>query len=212
MYPLIFSCENMKTSIQSSLDTVEDENYKVFIKILQRKLMTSNLDIFKSTWTIHNVKKYFFKEKFARRFLIFLFNTFRDVRFKIWSHLNMNSWCIDFLILSFSKIFLGFWGHFWRQIQKFNFLFYSRLSPLIHNFVGSSFHFNLLWHHFQFLLFEMFFPHQQKFFTPLQKFFTPSSFWKKIYINIHDSYMTNYTLGLWKVFLPTISTMGGVKN
>ena len=149
--------------------------------------MTSNLDIFKSTWTIHNVKKYFFKEKFARRFLIFLFNMFRDVRFKIWSHLNMNSWCINFLILSFSKIFLGFWVHFWRQIQKLKLLFYSRLSRLNHNFYGCYFHFNLLWHDFQFLLLKMFFPTNKSFLPHFESFLPPLPF-EREHISIFTSY------------------------
>ena len=144
--------------------------------------------------------------------MIFLFNMFRDVRFKIWSHLNMNSWCINFLILSFSKIFLGFWIHFWRQIQKLKLLFYSRLSRLNHNFYRWYFHFNLLWHDFQFLLLKMFFPTNKSFLPHFESFLPPLLFEREhIYQYshhttwyVHDSYMTTIV----KSFLP-LSTMGG---
>ena len=144
---------------------------------------------------IHKPKKYFLKEEFARRFLIFLFYVIGDDRLKISSDLKTNSWCIDFLILGRSWNYGRVWVTIGLGFSISSILLYSRVPP------------NSITFHIDFVFILMYVSIiSQKFFTPIiEKFFTP--LWKVFYplddhfhsISQHSLVGTSHTylLGVW---------------
>ena len=119
---------------------------------------------------IHKPKKYFFKEKFARRFLIFLFYMFGDDRLKISSDLNTNSWCINFLILSRSWNYGRVWVTIGLGFSISSIPFYSRVHP---NSITFPIDFVFILMYFSIVSQKFFTPHPPKVFYPTLKSFLP---------------------------------------
>ena len=119
---------------------------------------------------IHKPKKYFFKEKFARRFLIFLFYMFGDDRLKISSDLKTNSWCINFLILSRSWNYGRVWVTIGLGFSISSIPFYSRVHP---NSITFPIDFVFILMYFSILSQKFFTPHPPKVFYPTLKSFLP---------------------------------------
>ena len=119
---------------------------------------------------IHKPKKYFFKEKFARRFLIFLFYMFGDDRLKISSDLKTNSWCINFLILSRSWNYGRVWVTIGLGFSISSIPFYSRVHP---NSITFPIDFVFILMYFSIVSQKFFTPHPPKVFYPTLKSFLP---------------------------------------
>ena len=99
--------------------------------------------------------------------MIFLFNMFGDHRFKISSHLETNSWCIEFLILTSSWNFVRFSMHnsIWDFKKIINFLLFTNFTNQVH-FLLILFLSRCILTPFRIYILS-------KFFTPLVKSFLP---------------------------------------